>query len=238
MEEQYENRIDAYFKHTLSAAERIRFEEEIINNPGLQRLVEEYKLGMDAVDLEEEEALRAKYTGWKQDRKQQQKRLYTIVISSAAACMAILAGLYFLIRPVSESNEMIAFHAYTLPDTPGSTMGTIDEKWSAGAAAYKTKSFGKAIEEWESIEEKTPEVDYYLAHCYFNTHEYDKAIPLFRELSAGTSVYSYSSEWYLTLAYLASDNTNESIKELDTILENKNHPFYARAQQLKERMKI
>ncbi len=238
MIERYENLIEAYIKQAMNAEERGRFKEEIRNNPELQQLVEEYKLSMDAIDLEEEEALRAKFTGWKQGRKQQQKRLYTIVVSAAAACVAILAGIYFLVRPVPETNISIAFSAYTLPDTPGSTMGTMDEKWSAGESAYKSGSFKKAIKEWEAIEEKTPEVYYYLAHCYFNTREFDRAITLFQELSSGTSVYSFSSDWYLALAYLASGITGESMKKIDMILENKNHPYYNNAQKLRAKIKV
>jgi tetratricopeptide (TPR) repeat protein len=238
MEEQYTDKINAYFKRTLNAEERSRFEEEIRSNPELQQLVAEYRLNMDVVDLEEADELRSKFVGWKENRQEQhrQRRLYAIISISAAASVAILAGLYFLIHPVPESNKAIAFQAYTLPETPGDILGTMDEKWSAGVADYRSGSFEKAIKEWEAIKEKTPEVEYYLAHCYFNMKEFNGAISIFSKLSAGTSVYSYLSDWYLALAYLASDHTGESIKELDTILENRDHPFYFEAQKLKAKI--
>ena len=111
-------------------------------------------------------------------------------------------------------------------------MGGGNQNWSGGIEFYKEGSFKKAAAKWETIQDPDAEVSYYLAHCYFNTKQFDKAIPIFRELSAGTSAYSIPSGWFLTLSYLANDQSDKAKMQLKKILSGTSHPYYAKAQKL------
>jgi hypothetical protein len=76
-----------------------------------------------------------------------------------------------------------------------------------------------------------------LAHSYFNGKKYDQAVFLFQQLTSGSSVYNYPSDWYLALSYLALNDHDKSRKQLEAILKDKDHPYYAEAAQLKKKMR-
>ena len=238
MEDKYIERIEAYFDKKLNELESKQFLNDLEKDPELKQLYSEYKLAMDVVDNRAEKDLREKISQWRTEKKQGQTRSLWIYSGIAAGILLLLGTSLFFLQNRPISMQQLAIRYYNLPKAPESTMGGGEQHWSFGVEAFSKKQYRQAIKEWVSIEGKTAEVKYYLAHCYFNTREFDKAIVLFQELSAGTSVYSYPSNWYLALAYLASDNRVESMKKLNAILEYKNHPFFTEAQKLKARIRI
>ncbi len=238
MEDKHIERIEEYFNKKLNELQSKQFLDDLEQDPELKQLFSEYELALNVIDNQAEKDLREKISQWRTEWKHRQTRSL-FIYSGIAASILLLLGIYlfFLQNRQPVSVQQLALEYYTLPETPESTMGGGKQHWSLGIDAFSKKQYKQAIKEWELIEEKTPEVYYYLAHCYFNTREFNNSIVLFQELSTGTSVYSYASDWFLALAYLSSDNIGESMKILNAILENHNHPYYNNAQKLKAKLK-
>lgn len=238
MNDKHINRVEAYFKKTLSEKEEKQFMNDVRSDKALRRTFEEYQLAVDATDEQVERDLRLKFAGWR-DAQNKNRRRSLIIYTGIAASILLLIGIYLISNRGFKinGNIQLALKLYELPDTPESTMGNEDRHWSLGREAFGQQKFVQAIDEWKKIEEPGPEVNYYLAHCYFNIENYNNAISLFQELSSGTSVYSYSSDWYLALAYLAADQPDRVHDQLMKIVNDTTHPYHDDARDLKIKMK-
>lgn len=237
MKDKHISRVEGYFKKTLSEKEEKQFMNDVSSDKELRRVFEEYQLAVDATDQHVEKDLRSKFAGWRNAQNKEKKRSLIISIGIAASIL-LLIGVYFISNRGFKINghDQLAIEFYELPDTPERTMGDEDRHWSMGVDAFSRQMFVQAIDEWKKIEDADPEVNYYLAHCYFNIEEYNKAIALFLDLSSGTSVFSFSSDWYLALAYLASDKTDRVNDQLIRIVNDTTHPYHADARVLKVKM--
>jgi len=237
MNEELNNKIDAYFKHALSKAESDAFERDIQNNPELSRLMDEYRLAMDVIDQQQENELRLKFSSWKQDEKQVVVRSITPYLAIAASIL-ILVGLYiFYDKSKPATYTQIALQYYNLPGSPEYSMGLEQIHWQKGIELYTNKDFKQAAHEWVQITDANPEVKYYLAHCYFNLKEYNQATSLFKELSEGTSVYSYPSDWYIVLSLLSNGDIEQATDVIEKIIAAKEHPYYSQTSDLKAKIK-
>jgi hypothetical protein len=237
MEEQQLKQVEAYFKRKMTFEENEKFEEDIRKNSELKRIVDEYQLTMDVIDQQEEIILKEKFIQWKKaEKKTITPRL--VFYSSIAATIAVLFGI-FAIKSLSGPNtyKELAYTSYQLPDSPSASMGDSQIHRNAGIMAFKTNSFQEAVEEWSQMEVTDSEIDYYLAHSYFNLELFSKASVLFNEIAKGTSTFNYPSDWYLLLCYLSEGNMVEFNQQMEKIITDKQHPYYDDAVSLKEKLK-
>ncbi len=236
MEEQQLKQVEAYFKRNMTSEEHEKFEKRIYNDSDLKRIVDEYQLTMDVIDLQEERILKEKFVRWKQTEKKTIVRRL-VLYSSIAACIAVLFGM-FIIKSLSQPKtyQELAFASYQLPESPSSSMGDSQVHRNAGIMAFKVKSYQEAIDEWSQMEETDPEIKYYMAHAYFNLNLFQKASVLFNEIAKGTSTFNYPSDWYELLCYLSHEDLENYNQQMDKILNDKNHPYYRDARKLKEKL--
>lgn len=237
MEEQQLNRIEAYFKRQMNFEENEKFEEDIRKNSELKRIVDEYQLTIDVIDQQEEIKLKEKFDLWRQSEKKTITPRF-IFYSSIAATIAVLFGI-FAIKSLSgpDTYQELAYASYQLPESPSASMGDSQIHRNAGIMAFKIKSFQEAVNEWSQMEITDAEIDYYLAHSYFNLELFDKASVLFSEIAKGTSTFNYPSDWYLLLCYLSKANMFEFNQQMDKIINDKQHPYFDDAVNLNEKLK-
>ncbi len=229
------HRVETYFNRTMSDTDRVLFENEIGNNPELKEIYDEYKLAMEVVDQQVENNLYSKFASWKKEEKPDSKRIMRF--AALAAGLALFIGIFFLInKSKPETHTELAMMYYKLPDSPEHTMGREVLHWQQGIDDYSKGLYEDAAKEWEKIENPGPEVNYYLAHSYFNLKRYEQAANLFRKITEGTSVYCFSADWYLIISLLSEGDIEQTNKYIDKILASKEHPFYSEASELKTKM--
>lgn len=236
MEEGYIKRVEAYINRKLNEDERRRFEADLKNDQALRIIFDEYTLAMAVIDQQVENDLRSKFQTWRADNQPDKSRMLVVFMSIAASLLLLITVYFFISSPSVNKGAQLALDVYTLPKSSGSTMGESDRHLSLGRQAYDNKEFQQAIAEWSAIEAPTPEVTYYLAHSYFNVKEYDQAALLFQRLASGSSVYNFPSDWYLVLSYMALDDREKGIQQLEKIINDKDHPYHLEAQQLKTKL--
>lgn len=226
-------RSERYLSHSLNEDEKRQFESDLKKDVELERAYNRCKLAMDAVNREAEEELRHKFVQWRQaNSESKSRRLYSMIAIAASVLLVIV--FYFMFRQVpGESGEAIALQWYKPPQQPAGSMGEAEERWARGAEAFRQGNFADAADQLSKIEHPAPEVIYYLAHSYFRNGAFDKASFAFQQLSAGSSVYSYPSDWYLALSLLADGQYAGLNEQLERITSDNSHPYFKDARELK-----
>lgn len=233
MDEKKINRIEAYLNNAMDVAERKQFEQDVLNDQELEQLLDEHRLVLDVIDQQEENNLRAKFTDWNKEKNQNKTRRIAVFMALVASITLLLGIYFFNYKLKSESYYQLASDFYRLPDTPAHSMGAGQMHWEKGLISFSEESYHKAINEWNKIENPNAEINYYLAHAYFNVNDFGRAVTIFKDLSEGTSVYGYPAVWYLLLTLLASEDTIRFNNQIELILANKDHPYYMDAVELK-----
>lgn len=236
MEEEYIKRVEAYVNRRLREDERVQFEADLTSDQGLKNIFDEYSLAMAVVDRQVENDLRLKFQTWRTNSKRGKSRMLVISMSIAASLLLLITFYFLILSPPVTESKQLALDVYTLPKSSGSTMGESDQHLSMGRQAYDNNNFQQAIAEWSTVTTLTPEVTYYLAHSYFNIKKYDEAALLFQRLASSSSVYNFPSDWFLALSYLALDNHERGMRQLEKIVNDKDHPYRQEAQQLKAKV--
>lgn len=236
MEEERIIQVEAFYNGRLSKDDQQQFMRDLEEDPALKRVFEEYELCLSVIDRQVEKELRSKFDTWRAPQKESKTRTLFVMMSIAASLLLLISFYFIFVSSKPNTADQLAYDVYTLPKSPGSTMGEGDQHWLQGKEAYNNKDFHRAISEWSAIKNPTPEETYYLAHSYFNIRDYAKAEALFRQVALGTSVYNYPADWYLTLSYLALNKKDEFKKQLDKIIVDKDHPYNSEARELIRKM--
>jgi hypothetical protein len=238
MDQEFINRIEAYFSKKMSGQEIRKFKRDLSKNAELEQIFLEYQLAMDTIDQQVEDELRDQFNSWS-DTKPDVRPIRRIIpnLWKIAASLALIACLYYLLISSDQflNGEELAISYYELPVSPGGNMGKGDAHWSLGLQAFEKNEFGDAIAEWAQIEKPSAEQAYYLAHAYFNTNNYVQTAPLLKMLSDGTSVYSFPADWYLALTYLAMNNKPDFTDQINKITKNPYHPYLDKTIELRKK---
>ena len=238
MDQEYINKVEAYIGGKLTAEEKRTFDNELVENSDLAQVYREFVLAMDVVDQREETELKEKFRSWDRSEVDNSRSIkFFPVLWKVAASFILFAGIYSVYLQTVQSFDSyaeLALSKYEIPESPGRTMGDTNELWSTGLDAYEKEDFGSAIENWTTIEKPTPEMQYFLAHAYFNYEEYENAAALFENLAINSN-YKNNSDWYLLLTYLTMDNLDLFNVQFEKIKKVPNHPFIKDALKLKKK---
>lgn len=240
MEQEYINRVEAYFKGTLGAEEKAQFEADVEKDPQLKELYQEYGLAIDAIDQQVEDDLRGQFRIWEAEKETKTGTmvflLFWKVAASVTLIMGISYGLYVYDWGVQTGREL-ALKNYTLPPSTGNEMGTGSELWSKGMERFEQQDYSAAIEYWSQITDPTDEMQYYMAHAYFLMDNFDKAASLFEHLSSTINTYRAGADWNLLLTYLANEDTLKFRQQVDTITSRGSDKFSKMALELAKESK-
>lgn len=231
-EDQYSSRIEAYLGEVMSPEEARSFEQDLQRDPQLAKAFDNYQRVQGVVERYLEEELRQKMDRW--ERKGHRiRRLQPLAI--AAALVLLLALAFWLFKPTSPqlSGPELAVQYYEAPTSPEQQLGETEAVWQEAVADYNAGRYGVFIEKIESLDSLTAQMQYYLAHSYFQTKQYEAAIPLFATLAAGNSLFNRRAEWYEVLTRLATGEPPSSVEaSLRQIAADENHPRHRLAREL------
>ncbi len=213
-----DNRIEAYFGKALNGEERVQFEKEIRENPGLADEVAFYLATRKAqTDGAREEMLEARHAEWQQlleDETPKPRRLWW----AAAAAMVVLAvGLtWYMNSPGPSSYEQLA-HDYVAEEFQAVNirMDGSGDSLQLAARLFNDGSLEEASRVTEALLEKDPdhaEAKKLAGIVSLQLKDYDKAIEHFRQLGAREDLFSNPGKFYEALALLERNKAGDREK--------------------------
>jgi hypothetical protein len=239
MDQEYVNRVEAYFRDELTEAEILQFNQDLKNDPELEQMYQEYQLAMDAVDIQVEDELRAQFEAWENEGEVggKERRIFPQLLKVAASLTLLVSTLYYFLiyNQVPLSGQELAQDFYQLPESPGASKGAEEAIWAEGLSFYEAGEYQESINLWEKLEQPNNEQKYFLAHAYFNLERYHESITLLTPIAGGTDSYSYLADWSLVLAYLAANEQDAFQVEIQKITDDKSHPFHDKALKLQKK---
>ncbi len=234
------NRVEAFFRDEMTEEEARQFREDLADNEELNQLFKDYHLAMDTIDAQEEEELRSQFKEWSADKetpKANERKLFPQLwkVAASIALIAALSYLVFYLQSQPRDAYTLALNTYELPKSPGVELGKGAESWSAGLEAYQNKNFEEAVRNWTKIQDLSQEQEYFLAHAYFNLNYFTDAVSLFKVIADGNGNYSFAADWFLALAYLADNEDEAFLRQINKIKLTPNHPYKKDAELLLEK---
>ena len=236
--------IEKYLENLLSTEEKIAFENEIANNPGLEEEVKQHMLIRKAIIQKERIQLREKIKNWRKEEPDLSEPVKTKTIQIqrrvfiAAAIIAMGGLLIWLWKFNLEYNQNLALKFYEPdPDLISTTKDIRSVDPLRNGINYFVKGdLDNAILEFKKFPNNTKAL-YALGHIYFNMSQYDQAINFFEKtISKNSPEFIEKAEWYLLLSYLGNNHPDQAfINLLNKIISDGN--FYSeKAQLLKQKI--
>ncbi len=153
----------------------------------------------------------------------------------AAASIVLIVALYFVINTLGSPSHEELFQNYYEPYT---TYAPVTMRGDGGditpmeqaLGAYEAGNYDRAAEQLEALA-PGEQRDFYLAHSYMALGEESRATPLLEQLAETSAEPASTINWYLALAYLKSDNTEQS-REILHNLASYDNSYKAKARQL------
>jgi tetratricopeptide (TPR) repeat protein len=238
------DRIDRYLMGQLTEAEKRQFETEFASDEALRDSVRYRQDLMAALKTEGRDALRKELKTLEQASRRPSTfglRLHPLRIwyfSAAAAAVAVLIALALFNSGRQQSKDLFATHFQPYPNVlvpmerDENTPGDLPAR---AFGYYEQGAYDRAIPILQQLAEGDPQSDYgyYLAMCYLELGEADRAISLLEPLSRSTRTrFARHAQWYLALAFLKSGKQQEAIGLLREITANPGHPFLQQAEEL------
>jgi tetratricopeptide (TPR) repeat protein len=227
-------RIDDYLSGRLSPEARQAFEEELNQDPELQKQV---ALQRDMTFLLRHQKDRAELKG---QLEQTGSDFFSEATSSRpaariryigwAAVAAAAAILLFVLWPVSTQPDLYQQYA-EFPPLALSEKSTTTTNWAATEQAFNTGDYAEAALQLEDYLNAFPEdqqARLYLGIAKMETSEPEAARRLFSEVIAAAPALSDYAEWYRALSYLKGNTPERARPALEGITEES--IFYGEAQ--------
>ena len=236
-ENEYTRQIEAYLGGKMDSGERKSFKKNLEENEELAGVYREYQFMQGAVEYHLEQELREKLDRWEKAEKQGRTLRPLYVALSAAAAILVLVMAFILLRdsqpPPALPPTEIALNFYQPPPQPGTSLSAEPEAWMAAKKAYRSGNFATVVEILAPLTERDPEMDYYLAHSYFQLGNFNAALPLFNALAGGDSSFRGASGWYYLLALLGAESGQDRIeRQLGRVIQGNDPDFREKAKQL------
>ncbi|MCP4125151.1 MAG: hypothetical protein GY751_25745 [Bacteroidetes bacterium] len=161
-------------------------------------------------------------------------------VLSIAACMVLLFGLFFILRP-SKSNQLYSQYEYVDPGIPILMSETDRYELYDALTYYSEQNYGEAIIRLKSMDYANASykdtAEFYLAASYLYSGTVDKCIPLFDSVANQTaSVFSEKASWLKALSLLKAEKTEDLLLVLEQITSNTEHSFFEEAVSLSEKL--
>jgi len=160
-------------------------------------------------------------------QKSSTRHLFTSIRNIAALILVAIAVYFtFINKPlhIPDSNSLITKHLLDFHEAPSSLMSGIEVQsnpWKIAIESYKQQKFELAIEQIEAIPDKTNQQLLYLALNKLYSDNTEGAITDFNFiLRSDNRIHKDEAEWFLSLAYLKSDQPEKAKPILQNIIKN------------------
>ena len=228
----------------MSSEERKMFENEIKNDPVLEREVHKQILARTAIQLQASKAFKAELKQTSLNfikQKNKERRIYFYVATAAALIPLILLVRYLVFSPIQSPEELYSHH-FSSPEadeilllssrdsnTPTDSLYAL---WINGMEYYSTEELDQAI---AIIEPLTTEKDFQekpaaflsLAILYLQKDNPEKAQQNLKSITS--TYYRPYQQWYLALSFLKMNDPQSAKKYLIDIKNTENHPYLEQA---------
>ncbi len=224
-------RIANYLEGDLTAEDKRSFEEQLDIDPYLREQVEQVRIALKGVEN----------TGLKNDLKNIHDELYNPSRDYRATIWRWVAVLVLLVPAVwfvvSNLNQPDLFTAYFKPYPNVLTARATDNNTLTSTMSdYSSGKYTSALSGFAELKEMgidSDEIDLYMGITYLQLDKTAEAIQLWSDLGSQHR-YAPQIKWYLALAYLKSEQTDQA-KKLLMALEQNNFN-YQQAQEILQRL--
>jgi tetratricopeptide (TPR) repeat protein len=230
-----------YLAGELSHEEREVVAQRIKTDPGFQKLFVETKLLVTGIKAQGRQNLKQQFIDLERSLpliEVKKSRSLWPWISAVAATLLIVA-LVFRTSQKPDSAELFEEYYSPYPNIVMPVVRGENQDSSARAyafAAYEQHNYPNAVSAFETLEDQSDEVLFYLASSYLANGQTDQAIVIWLKLSESTSSrYKNQSLWYLALANIKLGQTREAEAALKKLLEH-DSSYGPRAKELLDRL--
>ncbi|WP_339903931.1 CDC27 family protein [uncultured Cyclobacterium sp.] len=200
------------------------FNNKINGDPVLKKQFDEFK---DLFLAIEEEGLRNLmdifHDNPKGESDAKKHKFYWYQIA-ASIVLLLSFGIWFFNK--QSPNEKLFQSYFTVDPGLPTVMGTNDNyAFYEAMVDYKQGNYDLAINKWEKLlptDQNSDTLNYFLGSAYLAKGNSNKAIDFFKNtLNADGSVFSKDAHYYLALGLLKNNNTEEAIKHLKMVADEK-----------------
>ena len=238
-------RVEGYHAGTLTASERLRYEEDLKTDTTLLDLHTTYVASTMIIEEVIGQDLRRQLRSWETERPVARRiRLPGWFRYAAVILLLVLAGGYWWTQRNDGDNVDLMANYYHPPIYEQLRGGPDDPTSDTLQMVYTYLSEGQAETalDWLNQIEHTPEINtemrWLRAHAAFQTNNFELAE---RELRQLTSIYEEEprrlepAEWLLALTEVAQ--TGAVTPLLETLAADEYHQFYESARRLREQLR-
>ncbi|RXR30163.1 hypothetical protein EQG68_12095 [Flavobacterium piscinae] len=231
--------IEKYFENTLSAEEKVTWEENLKNDPEFKKEVEFQLEIKNAVLLAERQKIKNEI---KQFELENFKPVFQLrkYFPYAAIFVAFISLLFYFSNQNQSTQSLYAKYHDPYPNTEISNTRNAYQKNSTieqAFMAYDLNDFKKANDQFDKILESSNEeyILFYKAICLMELNQHDQALKLF-ETTNWTANYLEKARWYQSLCYLKTNELKKAENTLE-VLSNKQSFKKTEAEELLSELK-
>ncbi len=104
-------------------------------------------------------------------------------------------------------------------------------------SAYENQEYESAISYFQQINAPSDTIRFYQGNAYLGIDQPAQALFLFEDLVSSSSRFGGESQWFQTLSLVALDRDQEAVAILESMAQDEDHPYYAEARDLLEKIK-
>lgn len=216
------DRIEEYLLNTMEDKERKAFEADLVSDAGLQELFEHRKDLVNGIRAGFNNELKSRMESDDQHRRQRLRTRRIQYLSGIAA--VVIIGLFsqlFLSRIKQDSSRIYSEYYKTYPNIT-IPISRSEENGDSPFYQYETGNFTQALAGFDLILNRKPDDDaalFYAGVASMELLEFEEAIRLLQRVEMNKqSMLTRPAIWYLSLAYINSDNYEMAAEYLNKLV--------------------
>lgn len=241
-EENQIDRIEAYYRRTMPADDRVQFEKELADNSSLHQLYKEHVFFLEGMQGMKLEALEKSLAGTRTTNphgKISWIRKNRVVVGVAASIMILIGLNWFFGR--SLEMKTIAEEYYSLPfaENNRSELNS-NTAFSAGMTAFSQQKWEEAINSFGQVDSSQQVYEqslYFSAHAYAGLDNFEKALSIFNDLSSTNSPLKQQAEWNaILMSMMLNFPRTGIIQRLESIANDRQLFYSAKAKEVLDKL--
>ncbi len=240
--------IEAYLTGEMPAERKKVFEQEIENNKELAGIINLYKM-VDEINRNDEKIRFLNNLEHAENKYFRKKRriinpggfgINRIYLAYAAAVVVLLIiAVPILFNQFMSKTPQELYMDYYTPYTEIIELRdakSIEYQLNNGMKSFRNGDYKKAVSLFKEVEKHHKELaSFYIAMSYMQLNSYTEAIQYLENINK-TSEYQQEARWYMSLAYLANNDTGKARLLLTAIANDHGQFFNEKAQSLLEQL--
>lgn len=234
------DRIEKYLSNEMTKSEKQAFDQQVAADADLATEYTKRRAAHEAIDFLVAKNLKKQLEEMENEAGQDnvislhKRRRSRIVLLSLAASILLVIGFFSIyLQDTGSTGPQLATANYEIPSYSVNRSKTVDfeDLLSKGVNALKQKEYQTAIVTLDSVaqsDEYFVIAQFYLAHAYYQSTQYEQAEEKFEIVSASNDIrYRDDADWYGLLACLANDGSCQD--KITTMAEDVNHSYQQQA---------